>query len=115
VSDSELSSAPEDSSSGREETKSRKRKRRQDALPVATVVKSESKEMSMSAIATSEKANGTAKKTRRIPMKKTNTKRTGTHELQYDNEHTLRVVARTLLPAVTAVYSRDDLIVLPCV
>lgn len=69
-SDSELSSVPEDS--GDEEgalMKSKKRKRGQDVPPPVTSVKRESKELSISAIA-SPKKNVPAKKARRVPAKK---------------------------------------------
>jgi endonuclease-3 len=81
VSDSELSSVPEDSGSDGEVKKSRKRKRGQNALPITTGVKSGSKEISISAIASPKKGNGIAKKARRAPVKKSATRKTGTHGL----------------------------------
>jgi len=81
VSDSELSSIPEDSDSYGEVKKSRKRKRGQNALPATTGVKSEGKEISLSAIASPKKGNGIANKARRAPVKKSATRKTGTHAL----------------------------------
>jgi endonuclease-3 len=79
VSDSELSSVPEDLGSDGEVNKSRKRKRGQNALLATTGVKSESKEISLLAIASPKKGNGIAKKARRAPVKKSATRKTGTH------------------------------------
>lgn len=78
-SESELSSVPEDSGSDGYVEESRKRKRGQNALPVTRAIKTESKDVSISTIESPKKGSGTAKKTRRVPVKKSATRKTGTH------------------------------------
>lgn len=69
-SDSGLSSPPEDSGSeGADVMASRKRKRGQDA-PVATSIKREVKEISVTDVASPKKVNTKPKKARRAPAKK---------------------------------------------
>lgn len=70
-SDSELSSAPEDSGSDAGgAVASKKRKRGQD-VPIVTSIKRESKEISVTEVPSPRRGNGKPKKARRVPAKKT--------------------------------------------